>query len=102
MKALSVNWPTFLSFHGTPDGIFRALVVFLSAFVIVKYSTIFEEEYSSKLIQLFIHPWWRILVAILVLSSAIWCPRIGILVALIVFFYISDMNTLIVPFPSYT
>jgi hypothetical protein len=92
------SWPSFLSFQGTTDGIFRAIAVTLVGMVIVKYSTLFEEEYTQKLTDLFIHPWWRILVVLLVLTSAIWCPRVGILVALVVFFYLSDMNTLIIPF----
>ena len=44
------------------------------------------------------YPWWRIMVIFLVVSSAVWCPRVGILIALIAFFYLSDMNTLITPF----
>ncbi len=92
------SWPSFLSFKGTTDGIFRALMVLVAGIVIVKYSTLFEEEYSQKLTDLYIHPWWRILVVILGISAAIWCPRVGILVGLIVFFYLSDMNTLITPF----
>jgi hypothetical protein len=92
------SWPSFLSFQGTTDGIFRALAVTLAAIIIVKYSTLFEEEYNKKLTYLYIHPWWRILVVLLMLTSAIWCPRVGILVALIMFFYLSDMNTLITPF----
>lgn len=92
------TWPSFLSFQGTTDGIFRAIVLVLAGITIVKYSTLFEEEYNEKLTNLYIHPWWRILVVLLVLSSAIWCPRVGILIALIVFFYLSDMNTLITPF----
>lgn len=91
-------WPSFLSFQGNTDGIFRALTVTLAAVIIVKYSTLFEEEYSQKLTSLYIYPWWRIIVILLVLTSAIWCPRVGILVALVVFFYLSDMNTLITPF----
>lgn len=92
------SWPSFLSFQGTTDGIFRAIAVLVLAVVIVRYSTLFEEEYTKKLTDLYIHPWWRILVVLLAISSAIWCPRVGILVALIVFFYFSDMNTLITPF----
>jgi hypothetical protein len=92
------GWPSFLSFKGTTDGIFRALMVLVAGVVIVKYSTLFEEEYSQKLTDLYIHPWWRILVVFLALTSALWCPRVGILIALVVFFYLSDMNTLITPF----
>jgi hypothetical protein len=91
-------WPSFLSFQGNTDGIFRAIAVTLAAVIVIKYSTIFEEEYTKKLTYLYIHPWWRILIILLALTSAIWCPRVGILVALIVFFYLSDMNTLITPF----
>ena len=92
------SWPSFLSFQGTTDGIFRAIAVVLVGIFIVKYSTLFEEEYSQKLTDLYIHPWWRILVVFLALTSALWCPRVGILIALVVFFYLSDMNTLITPF----
>jgi hypothetical protein len=92
------SWPSFLSFQGTTDGIFRAIIVFLAAIVIVKYSSLFEEEYAQKLTDLYIFPWWRILIVLLVLTSAIWCPRVGILIALIMFFYLSDMNLLITPF----
>lgn len=92
------SWPSFLSFHGNTDGTFRALAVIFIGVLIIKYSTLFEEAYSQKLIDLYILPWWRILVVLLVLTAAIWCPRVGILVALFVFFYLSDMNILIKPF----
>jgi hypothetical protein len=95
---MKLSWPSFLSFQGTTDGIFRAIIVVITGVIIVKYSTIFEEEYTRKLTDLYIYPWWRILVVFLVITSAIWCPRVGILVALIIFFYLSDMNTLITPF----
>ena len=94
------SWPSFLSFQGNVDGIFRAIAVTVFAIILVKYSTIFEEEYAQKLTDLYIYPWWRILIALLVLTAAIWCPRVGILVAMFVFFYLSDMNTLITPFSS--
>jgi len=92
------SWPSFLSFQGSTDGIFRAISVLLAGVIIVKYSTLFEEGYAQKLTDLYIHPWWRILVVFLALTSALWCPRVGILIALVVFFYLSDMNTLITPF----
>jgi len=92
------SWPSFLSFQGTTDGIFRAIAVVLVGVIIVRYSTLFEEEYAKKLTDLYIHPWWRILVVLLIITSAMWCPRVGILVGLVVFFYLSDMNTLITPF----
>jgi hypothetical protein len=95
------GWPSFLSFQGTTDGIFRAIAVLVAAVVIVRYSTLFEQEYTEKLTDLYIHPWWRILVVLLVLTAVIWCPRVGILVAMLVFFYLSDMNTLVMPFSDF-
>lgn len=77
--------------------IFTIIAITLSAVIIVKYSTLFEQEYSKKLAELYIYPWWRISIVLLVLTSAMWSPRVGILMALIVFFYLSDMNTLITP-----
>jgi hypothetical protein len=95
---MKTSWPSFLSFQGTTDGIFRAVAVLLGSIIIIKYSSLFEEEYSQKLTDLYIYPWWRILVVLLLITSAIWCPRVGILIALIIFFYLSDMNILITPF----
>jgi hypothetical protein len=94
------SWPSFLSFQGNTDGIFRALTVLLATIIIVNYSSLFEEEYNKKLTQLYISPWWRFLIVFLLISSAIWCPRVGILIALIIFFYLSDMNTLMTPLPE--
>lgn len=84
------------------DNILRILLIVIAAIIIINYSTLFEKEYSKKLADLYIHPWWRISIVLLVLTSAVWCPRIGILVALIAFFYLSDMNTLITPFINYS
>jgi hypothetical protein len=91
------EWPSFLSFHGNVDGVSRAILVLLIALLVVNYSTLFEEEYTRKLIDLYIYPWWRILLVLLVISSVMWCPRVGILVSLVMFFYLSDMNTLLTP-----
>ena len=95
------TWPDFLSFQNGSDGLFRALAVLLASLFLVSYSTIFEEQYSTKLTSLYIYPWWRILVVLLVLTSAMWCPRVGIIIAFIVFFYLSDMNVLVTPFTNY-
>ena len=79
------------------DGFFQALIILFATFILIQYSSLFEQEYHSKLIDLYVYPWWRILVIFLVIASAFWCPRISLLIALVVFFYLSDMNTLITP-----
>jgi hypothetical protein len=82
------------------DEVVQPLVILFAVVVIIQYSSVFEQEYHTKLINLYMYPWWRMLIIFLVISAAVWNPRIGILVALVVFFYLSDMNTLITPFPS--
>jgi hypothetical protein len=82
------------------DEVVQPLVILFAVVVIIQYSSVFEQEYHTKLINLYMYPWWRMLIIFLVISAAVWNPRIGILVAVVVFFYLSDMNTLITPFPS--
>jgi hypothetical protein len=95
-----MKWGSFLLFDGTIDGVMRALSVIIIGILIVKYSTIFEQEYTNKLTNLYLHPWWRLLIVLLVILSSLWCPRVGILVGLLVFFYLSDMEILINPLSS--
>ena len=79
------------------DTILRTVVVVLACLFIVRYASLYEEEYNKKLIDLYVYPWWRILVVFLLIASAYWCPIVSIVIALLTFFYLSDMNTLIAP-----
>jgi hypothetical protein len=80
--------------------VFRVIAVFLAVFVIVYYSTLMERPYHQRLALLYTYPWWRLLVVLLVLAGAAWCPRVGLLVAFIVFLYLHDMNRLVMPLPE--
>ena len=60
----------------------------------------FEAEYSRTMVDLYMFPWWRLLVVLAVLTAALWCPRVGIVAALAAFFYLADMGTLLTPFSS--
>jgi len=79
------------------DSILRTVVVVLACIFIVRYASLYEEEYNKKLIDLYVYPWWRILIVFLLIASAYWCPTVSIVIALLTFFYLSDMNTLIAP-----
>ena len=87
-------------FPSTIDGSLRILTLLAAAVILVGYSTVFEVEYSQKLIQLYMYPWWRILTVLLVLTASLWCGRVAVLVALIVFFYLADAHTLLTPCAS--
>jgi len=94
------NWLDMLQFSNTLDGSLRLLFVLLAGITLVIYSMPFETQYHPKLIELYMQPWWRLLTVLLVLTAAVWCPRVGILVALVIFFYLGDMHTLLTPFAS--
>jgi hypothetical protein len=94
------SWASFLLFDGTIDGVLRAFIVFVVGIAIVKYGSLFEQEYTDKLTDLYIRPWWRLLIVLLLIFSALWCPRVGILMGLLIFFYLSDMGMLITPFST--
>ena len=86
--------------HGSSVEIMlQSLVIFCLFIILTKYSSVFEEMYHEKLIDLYMYPWWRILIVILILFAVLWSPRIAIILSLVVFFYMSDMNMLITPLP---
>ncbi len=54
----------------------------------------FETEYNPKLVEMYKFPWWRMLVGLLLVAASVWCPRVGIMAAMVVFFYFMDLETL--------
>jgi len=61
---------------------------------LISYGSIFEVEYNPKLVELYKFPWWRLLVGLLLVAASVWCPRVGIMSAMVVFFYFMDLETL--------
>jgi 4-amino-4-deoxy-L-arabinose transferase-like glycosyltransferase len=82
------------------NAILQMIVIVLTCIAIVRYASLYEEEYSQKLIDLYVHPWWRMLLVFLLVAAAIWSPGVGIIIAFLAFFYLSDMNTLVAPLSS--
>ena len=84
-------------FQTNTDTMFQLIILAFATIILIQYSSLFEQDYHDKLIDLYVYPWWRMLVVLLVISAAVWCPEVGMLLALVVIFYLSDMNTLISP-----
>lgn len=84
-------------FQTSTDRLFQLVILAFAVVILIQYSSLFEQDYHVKLIDLYVFPWWRILTILLVISAALWCPEMGLLLALVVVFYLSDMNTLISP-----
>ena len=62
--------------------------------------TVLESPYPEALLKLYDFHFWRFLVAIAVIISSYWCPHVGAMVALTVFFYIEDLEKLRKPLLS--
>lgn len=88
-----------------PDNVFDATarVVVTSAFFIwnLYEGSVFEAPYDKTLFKLYGFPLFRLTLVLLVLASAYWCPRVGAMVALAVFFYFEDMEKLRRPWITY-
>lgn len=73
--------------------LFVAVVLFLWVLIV---ATPFEYPYPDKLVELYQEPWWRALLVILVFFALLWCPRVGVLSAMAVYFYFHDVGAIVV------
>jgi hypothetical protein len=81
-----------------PDGIVDATArtIVTSIFFIwnLYEGSVFEAPYDKTLVKLYGFPLFRFVLVLLVAAAAYWCPRVGAMVALTVFFYMEDMEKL--------
>lgn len=88
-----------------PDSVLDATarVVVTAAFFVwnLYEGSVFESPYDSTLVQLYGFPLFRFVLVVALLAAVAWCPRVGIMVALAVFFYIEDMEKLRRPWVTY-
>jgi hypothetical protein len=79
------------------DVTLRLITVIVIFGIVLLYGSAFEAPYSNTLVELHNIPVWRFALAIVVLVGSLWSPRVGILVALGVFLYLSDLEKLTIP-----
>ncbi len=84
-----------------PDSVLDAtarLLVTAALFIWNLYEgSVLESPYSKELVRLYGFPLWRFVLVLLVLFASYWCPRVGAMLALTVFFYIEDVEKLSTP-----
>lgn len=89
----------------TPDGITdataRTLVTAILFVWNVYEGSVFESPYDKTLVRLYGFPLFRFMLVLLVLVASYWCPRVGAMTAIAVFFYIEDMEKLRRPWVTY-
>lgn len=76
------------------DATARTLVTALFFIWNAYEGSVFEAPYDKTLVKLYGFPLFRFMLVLLVLAGTYWCPRVGVMVALSVFFYIEDMEKL--------
>ena len=74
-----------------------ATTIFILAYVLFRGS-VMEASYPTRLVELYVYPWWRFLIIGIVMLGTYWCPRVGLALAIAVFFYLNDMHVLTSPF----
>lgn len=89
-----------------PDGVIDAsarLIVTAALFIWILYQgASIENPYPESLVKLYEFPFWRLVLAIGVLVASYWCPRVGAMFALAIFFYFDHMEKLRRPWIIYT
>ena len=86
---------------GIADATARTLVTSLFFIWNLYEGSVFEAPYDKTLVRLYSFPLFRFMLVVLVLVASYWCPRVGAMVALTVFFYIEDMEKLKRPWVTY-
>ena len=86
--------------HSPTEEFLRTATAVLIFGYVLLFSTVFEATYPTRLVELYAMPWWRLLVVGLVALGAWWCPRVGLALAVAVYFYLNDMHILTSPFAN--
>lgn len=86
--------PFSLEPSGTVDAAARLIVATLFFAWNLYEGSLLESPYPKTLVTLYAYPLWRLALVLLIFFAALWCPRVGVMVALTVFFYLEDLEML--------
>lgn len=89
-----------------PDGVVDAtarIIVTAIFFIWNLYEgSVLESPYPIELVKLYKYPFWRIMLVFMVIAATFWCPRVGAMLTLVVFFYMEDLEKLVRPWVTFT
>ena len=83
--------------EGLIDATARILVTAIFFVWNIYEGSVLESPYPLDLVRLYKYPFWRFMLVALVFLATYWCPRVGSMVALAVFFYMEDLEKLMRP-----
>jgi len=91
------SWDDILTPGGTVDLTAR-LIVIISFYIWNLFEgSLFHTPYPAEWIYLYKFPYWRLFLVITLLAACVWCPRVGVMAALALFFYLGDLSRLTTP-----
>lgn len=66
----------------------------------LSYGAPIHTRYPIAFVSLYEHPIWRFLLVGFMIAAISWCPRVGLMVAFALFFYLMDMQHFTKPWNS--
>lgn len=91
MRVLYSLWDAFTITPQT-DQILRLSITLLLFIWNVKEGAVLHNEYPAVFVDLYMVPLWRMLLLAAVITGAMWCPSVGLMLAFAAFFYVMDME----------
>lgn len=79
------------------DGLARLLVTAFFFTWNLYYGALIQTPYPNSLVILYSYPVWRLTLVLFLIAAIQWCPRVGMMVGLAVFFYFMDLPHFIRP-----
>jgi hypothetical protein len=86
-------------FEKYESGLQTFVVIVILGYVLL-FGSVFEATYPTRLVELYAYPWWRLLIVMMVVIGSWWSPKVGLTLAIAIFFYLNDMQLLTNPFLS--
>jgi hypothetical protein len=91
------SWSQILAPGGTADITARLLATAVFFLWSVFEGSLFHTAYPVEWVLLYPIPYWRLFLVLTVIAAAAWCPRVGIMAAVALYFYLADMFHLTQP-----
>jgi hypothetical protein len=76
------------------EDILRLVVIIVFFYWNVTEGAVFQNRYPQAFVKLYTSHFWHFLLVLLVIAAAAWCPTVAGLVALAVFFYNLDFESI--------
>ena len=90
-------WETALSAGGLVDATARILVTVAFFSWNLFEGSLFHTPYPVEWVYLYKFPYWRLFLVLTLIAAASWCPTVGSMAALALFFYLNDLSRLTKP-----